>query len=118
MHALRTSVTLARLVLAWFVLTLGLAGVSAVAQPRAMELICTSEGSMRLVVTSSDATTAADSAPMLDCAMCLPSALPWPAQVYPSAAPQPLGYALQPAEAARMAALVGAPLPPRGPPTA
>ena len=41
MHALRNSVSLARLVMAWFALTLGLAIASPLVHPQAMELVCT-----------------------------------------------------------------------------
>jgi hypothetical protein len=43
--------------------------------------------------------------------------LPPAPQRTPSAAPQPLARALQSLVAAHIAALVGAPLPPRGPPS-
>mgnify|MGYP007055625982 FL=1 len=44
MHALRNSVSLARLVMAWFALTLGLAIASPLVHPQAMELVCTAGG--------------------------------------------------------------------------
>ena len=52
----------------------------------------------------------------LDCSMCLAPALPLPPASLAGAQPHPLAAALHPFAAAHIAALVGAPLPPRGPP--
>ena len=52
----------------------------------------------------------------LDCSMCLAPALPLPPVSLAVAQPHPLAAALHPFAAAHIAALVGAPLPPRGPP--
>lgn len=116
MHALRNSVSLARLVMAWFALTLGLAIASPLVHPQAMELVCTAGGSVKLVVVNGEEGPAVSAQHSLDCPLCLAVTLP-PAHVSPSwAQPQPLGRALQPIVSARIASLVGAPLPPRGPP--
>lgn len=115
MHALRNSVSLARLVMAWFALTLGLAIASPLVHPQAMELVCTAGGSVKLVVVNGEEGQAVSAQHSLDCPLCL--AVTPPAHVSPSwAQPQPLGRALQPIVSARIASLIGAPLPPRGPP--
>jgi len=117
MHALRTSSLLARLVLAWFVLTLGVAVASPVVHPMAMEIVCTAGGSMKVVVTSDDGPSAEMGQHTLDCSLCLAATLPLPASRVSLEMPQPLAHALKPLVAAHIAALVGAPLPPRGPPS-
>lgn len=116
MHALRTSTTLARLVLACFWLTLGVAMASPLIAPRAMEMVCSDGGTMKLVVVDHEQDASATGQHLLDCALCLPAFLP--TQIPPTQVrqPQPLAFALTPIEQARIAALVGAPLPPRGPP--
>lgn len=114
MHMLRTSSILARLILAWFVLTVGAAIASPIVHPQAMELICTTGSSVKLVVVGEEATPAGHH--MLDCPLCLHFSAPAPhiqAVVQPR---QPLAHALLPAVAATIAVLAGAPLPPRGPP--
>lgn len=117
MQALRNSVPLARLVMAWFALTLGLAIASPLVRPQAMELVCTAGGSVKLVAVGGEEGQAVSPHHSLDCPLCL-AVTPPPAHVSPSwAQPQPLGRALQPIVSARIAALVGAPLPPRGPPS-
>lgn len=118
MHLLRTSSMLARLILAWFVLTMGAAIASPLVHPQAMELVCTTGSSAKLVVVGDDDPAGNPSAHhALDCPLCLHFSAP-PSQAQPMAAvhPQPLAHALRPIVAATLAALAGAPLPPRGPP--
>ena len=117
MHALRTSSILARLVLALFVLMLGTAIASPIVHPTKTEMVCTTGGVMKMVVTSEDGQTLELGQHTLDCSLCLPAGLPAVPPVISFALPQPLAHALRPEVAAHIAALVGAPLPPRGPPT-
>ncbi len=117
MHALRTYSTLIRLVLAWFALTLGVAMASPIVAPKAMEMICSDGGTMKLIVVDKNGDVVETGQHTLDCAMCLPACLPAPATTRQFTQPQPLAHALTPIEEARIAALVGAPLPPRGPPS-
>lgn len=118
MHLLRRSTLLARLVLAWFVLAVGVAGASPIVQPRAMELVCTASGGVKLVALGSDGEQqVAAEHRSLDCPMCLAATLPPAPHRAPGAPVQPLAHAVQPLAAAHIAALVGAPLPPRGPPS-
>jgi hypothetical protein len=107
---------LARLVLAWFVLSIGVAVASPVVHPRSMELVCSAAGSIKLVVHADDGVQEAGAA-HLDCALCLPGGAPPPLALAP-AMPSllPLGRALQPVEAARIAAATAAPPPARAPP--
>lgn len=117
LHTFRTFKTLTRLVLACFLLTLGVAMASPWVSPKSFEMVCTDGGSMKLVVVDQDGDVAAAGQHTLDCAMCLPASLPAPLvnQIAPQL--QPLAHAMNPVEKARIAALVGAPLPPRGPPS-
>lgn len=116
MNALRTSSMLIRLVLAWFVLTLGVAVASPMVHPQAMEVVCSAGGSMK-VVAIDDGNAVQARLYTLDCPMCLAATLPAPPANVRAELPQPLAYALRPIVAAHIAALVGAPLPPRGPPS-
>ncbi len=113
--SLRTSTTLPRLILAWFVLVLAVAGASPVV--RSMELVCTPDGTMKTVVVGEDGQAQDAGHHTLDCSLCLPAVLPPAHRRAAVDMPQPLAHALLPARAAHIAALVGAPLPPRGPPS-
>ena len=61
MHMFRTSSLLARLILAWFVLTVGVAIASPLVHPQGMELVCTTGGTVKLVVLGDDDDGAMDS---------------------------------------------------------
>ena len=85
MHSLRSSVLLARLLLVWFALTLGVAGASPFINPQSMELVCSTGGEVKLVVTqgsNDDETSKAQALGLhtLDCSLCLATMLP-PTQI-------------------------------------
>lgn len=109
---------LARLILAWFVLTLGVATASPLVHPQAMELVCTAGSTAKLVVLGDEDAPGAPSAfHALDCPLCLHCSAPLPpAQPLSGVRPQPLAHALRWIVAAALPAIAGAPLPPRGPP--
>ena len=103
-------------ILAWFTLSIGLAAASPLIQGQSFELICTSTGSVKMIVKGEDGNSTLG-AGHLDCPMCLPLAAP-PPPVFqlPLLPPSPLAHALQPVESARIASITAAPLPARGPP--
>ncbi len=117
MHALRTSSRLTRLILAWFLLTLGAAIASPIVHPQAMEVVCTTGSNVKLVVVGGDGDAVELGHHTLDCVMCLGAGAPPPQPQAPMGHGEPLAHALTPAVAATLAALVGAPLPARGPPS-
>ena len=106
-----------RWVLLWFMLSLGVAVASPIVHPQAMELVCSSAGSIKVVVHTEDGAQEMGASHM-DCPLCVLTGAPPPAM---SAAsfdlPLPLGRVVQPIPAARLAAATAAPLPARGPPT-
>jgi hypothetical protein len=123
MHHLRTSPFLARLVLAWFLGVVGLAGAAPLIHPQSLELVCGASGAVKLVVVSAagdDETsprTQALGPHGLDCTLCLQLQAP-PPYVSPVALP---GAGLQPAPAGWVDRITGLrwhgpPLPARGPP--
>lgn len=106
----------ARWVFAWFVLSIGVAIASPVVQPMSMELVCSPAGAVKLMVHTDDGAQEMG-AGHLDCALCLPGGAPPPLTVaIDLPTPLPLGHAVQPIEAARIAAATAAPPPARGPP--
>lgn len=117
MHWLRHSTRIARLALAWLVLAVGVAAASPLVHPQAFELVCGAAGEMKLVVTHDDGSVQEMGHHTLDCATCLPAGgPPLVLSMYVPPVQHPLAHAVRPVEAARLAALVGAPLPARGPP--
>jgi hypothetical protein len=116
MQRLRQASFLARLVLAWFALALGVAVASPVVKPNAAQLVCSGSGAMQLVIPAGD-DGQPPSAHTLDCPLCAAVAPPRPV-MDPGSFLQPLGVVVQPIPAARLAARTAAPLPARGPPLA
>lgn len=109
---------LGRSVLAWFALSLGAAIASPLVSPRALELVCSSAGVMKVIVKADDGGAQAMGAAHLDCPICMPlTALPPPASMGAVPPPAPLSHVLRPIAAARIAAATAAPLPARGPPS-
>ena len=106
---------LVRLVLAWFVLTLGAASAAPVVHAGDMQQVC-SDGGVKLVMVERDGAASHGKAHVLDCPLCLPAAVP-PAVIAPGGpVPQPVLGAAQVGIAVHLTASPGAPLPPRGPP--
>ena len=104
-----------RFFLAWFVLTLGVAVAAPVVQPHTAMLIC-SEGGSKMIMVDANGERVTDAGHALDCPLCLPAALPAAfVAVQLPVAPHAV-CARHPFVSAHIAALVGAPLPARGPP--
>ena len=117
MQTLRHARQLARLVLAWFVLSMGVAVASPLVAPQALELVCSGSGAMKLLIKTDAGAKEVAGSHTLDCPLCASHSAPPPVLSLRVEPPQPLAYALQSIPAARIAALTAAPLPPRGPPT-
>lgn len=116
MQFLRTTKPLARFVLLWFVLSLGVAIASPWVNPKPLQLVCSVAGVAKLVAVSDDGAPA-QLAHALDCPLCMGSGAPPPpvqgvtAPLRATADGKPLfGSHHRPRHAA-------APFPARGPPT-
>lgn len=116
MQTLRRAPFLVHLVLAWFVLSLGVAIASPIVKPQATELVCAAGGAMKLIVKSDDGSKEAKNH-TLDCPLCTTLSAPPPVARAQAEAPQALGHALRPVPAAHIAARTAAPPPARGPPS-
>jgi len=116
LQSLRNAHLLARFVLVWFALSIGVAIASPLVKPQAIELVCSGAGVMKVLVKPADGTKEV-AGHTLDCPLCATNSAPPPPVARLSAEPlQPLAHVLQSIPAAHMAALTAAPLPARGPP--
>jgi hypothetical protein len=116
MHVFRHLPQLGRLVLLWFALSLGVAVASPLVHPQEMELVCSSAGSIKVMVKTDDGARQLGASHM-DCPLCaLTGAAPPPAAIQHVEHAQPLGHVVASIPAARLAAATAAPLPARGPP--
>lgn len=116
MHTLRTHTALARLILAWFALTLGAAIASPLVSPKALQLVCSVGAAAKWVVVDAGGDAAPVGQHTLDCPLCLLAAPPSPWAAERAVQPLPPTGAPHPLVAGHTAAPIGAPLPPRGPP--
>jgi hypothetical protein len=116
MQTLRNAHLIARFVLVWFALSVGVAVASPIVKPQAMELICSSAGVMKVLFTSDDGGRDAAS-PALDCPLCAATSAPPPLARLAAEPPQPPADVLPGIAADHLAALTAAPPPARGPPT-
>ena len=116
MQTLRHARRLTRWMLAWFMLSIGVAIASPLVKPQALELICSGSGAMKVLVYTDDGLQVQNQHNSLDCPLCAATGLPPAQSLVLAPAQEALFYALQPVAAARIASRVGAPLPARGPP--
>ncbi|WP_367848436.1 hypothetical protein [Rhodoferax sp. WC2427] len=120
MSRLHSPHTLARRLVRWvllcFALSLGVAIASPLTHPQAMELVCSSGGAVKLLVTAPDGSTQVVSQ-MGDCPLCATAAAPPPTPVNLRVEPpSALSYALRSQPGVHAAHAAAAPLPARGPP--
>ena len=116
MQTLRNAHLLARLVLVWFVLFVGVSVASPLVKPQASQMVCSAMGGMKIVSADDADGDAVKLSSNLDCPLCAQvSAPPSPATLSFDTA-SALAHALRPIASAHIAWLTGSPLPPRGPP--
>jgi len=78
LHTLRTTRTLARAVLLWWCLALGLAAAAPLAQAQGSRMVCSASG-MVVLVDAETGAPASQGTHSLDCALCLFTGAPTPA---------------------------------------
>lgn len=110
-----TTLLIARRVLLWFLLSLGVAIASPLLNPRSIEMVCSGLGLMKLIVHSNDGSTE-QVGHTLDCPLCANLCAPPLAFVPMVAAPSGLTFSALPVEIARLAARLRGPWQARAPP--
>jgi hypothetical protein len=106
-----------RWVLAWFMLSLGVAVAAPLVHPQSLELVCSSAGMVKVVVHTEEGAQESGRLAM-DCALCTVTGAPPPAAgALHAPRPLPLARAVQSIPSARIAAATRSPLPARGPPS-
>lgn len=116
MNAMRHLRSITRLVLVWFVVSIGVAVAAPMLQPTNILLVCSGTGMKALVQTEDDSTTEPGRT-ALDCPLCVTMSAPPPESDVTVQSIHPLAYATQSIPAAHVAARTAAPLPARGPPS-
>ena len=116
LHTLRSTRLLARAVLLWWCLALGLAAAAPLAQAQGSRMVCSAAGLVMLVDADTGA-PASQGTHSLDCALCLFSGAPPPASLAPLLSSTPPHALAAPAGPSALAWRSAAPPPGRGPPT-
>ena len=106
---------LARLVLVWFALFMGVAIASPILNPTETQMVCSSAGGMKMVASGEEGADPLQAANM-DCPLCAPVFLTLQTGATSFDHSSPLAYAFHPIAAALIAARTAPPLPSRGPP--
>jgi hypothetical protein len=115
MQHLRNAHSIARFVLVWFALTIGVAIASPIVNPQAMQLVCSASGGTKVLVANDDGSPAVASH-TLHCPLCAGVGAPPPVVSVKFDPVQPLAYVLQPIASTHIASATAAPMPARGPP--
>jgi hypothetical protein len=115
LHHLRRTRWLAALLLAWFVLFVGAAAAAPLMQAGPTATLCSASGIVK-GISGPDGEASAQRQHSIDCVLCCFTADAPPVPLRWVSPEQALGHALQSIPAAHIAAITGAPLPPRGPP--
>ena len=107
---------LARLVLAWYVLFVGVSVLASTLQPKTMDVVCSSMGIMKLVVQGEEGETQVRSS--MDCPLCAHAtpALPPPTLADLAHVPDARAHIVRRLPEAVLIARTAPPLPSRGPP--
>jgi hypothetical protein len=117
LQSLRNAHRLARFVLVWFALFIGVAIATSIVKPQALHLICSGTGVIKLLPSNGGDPAQTSAHHTLDCPFCPGNSAPPPAAVHlvTQTIQMPTGVR-QSTPATHIAPTTAAPLPARGPP--
>ena len=115
MQHLRNAHLLARFVLVWFALSIGVAIASPLVKPQSVQLVCSASGAVKVIADGGGDDTGA-LRNTLDCPLCAAVSAPPPQPSLQVPAPMGLSYAQQQRVDTQQPRRSAAPFPPRGPP--
>jgi hypothetical protein len=117
MYKAATHKLIARLVLVWFALFIGVAIASPILNPTETQMVCSSAGGMKMVAAGEEGTEGeAKLTVNMDCPLCAHVVVPFQSGSTTFDHASPLAHSLHPVAAAIIAAQTAPPLPSRGPP--
>ena len=116
MQTLRNAQLLARLVLVWFVLFVGVSVASPLVNTQASQMVCSATGGMQMVNLDDGFGDASKPSGTMDCPLCTQVSAPPSPLVFNFETISVLAHAMRSIPSAHIARVTGPPLPPRGPP--
>ncbi len=118
MQSLRNARLIARFVLVWFALSIGVAIASPAIQPQKLQLVCSAAGAVKIVADAGDDGTGTPLPHTLDCPLCAVLSAPPPQWSLDVAPAMGLSYAWHGLVSDESQGGSAAAFAPRGPPTA
>ncbi len=115
MQTLRNAQLIARFVLVWFALSIGVAVASPMVHPEGMQLVCSGAGAMKVVVNGDDGPQSSISH-TLDCPLCASISVPPTTEIVSLSHAAPRTFGTPEAAEKHFLFVSAAPPPARGPP--
>ena len=115
MYLPHTARLIARWVLVWLALSLGVAIASPLVNPQTTQMVCSGAGAMKLMVLNDEGSSEWGTL-TLDCPLCAHLGAPPPVLTWGTEPPFELAFSLLPLEVARIASLLRGPCQARAPP--
>lgn len=117
MHTLRNAHLIARFVLVWFALSIGVAIASPLVNPQGMQLVCSGSGTLKILSVDAGGKATTHSSHTLECPLCANISAPPPLEEIGFTAAPPLAFGLPEQDAGTYAPRLTTPPPARGPPS-
>jgi hypothetical protein len=117
MQTLRNAHLIARFVLVWFALSIGVAIASPMVNPQGLQLVCSGSGSMKVISSDANGKTTPASSHTLDCPLCASISAPPPLEIIVFSAVSPRAYSAPVHDTGGFTPVLATPPPARGPPS-
>jgi hypothetical protein len=117
MQTLRNAHLIARFVLVWFALSLGVAIASPMVNPHSVQLVCSGMGSMKVISADAAGKTTPAGSHTLDCPLCASISAPPPLGIIGLSAAAPLAHSVPARDTGSFTPVLATPPPARGPPS-
>jgi hypothetical protein len=117
MQTLRSAHLIARFVLVWFALSIGVAIASPMVNPQSLQLICSGSGSMKVVSIDASGKATTTTSHTLDCPLCASISAPPPLEIIGFSAVAPRTFSAPVQDTGRFTPVLATPPPARGPPS-
>jgi hypothetical protein len=116
MQTLRNAHLIARFVLVWFALSIGVAIASPMVNPQSMQLVCSGTGSMKVISVDAAGKSSPTVHHTLDCPLCASISAPPPLEIVGFSAVAPRTYLIPEQVTGSFTPVLATPPPARGPP--
>jgi hypothetical protein len=117
MQTLRNAHLIARFVLVWFALSIGVAIASPMVNPQSMQLVCSGSGSMKVISIDAAGKSTSTVSHTLDCPLCASISAPPPVAIISFSSVTPRSNLVPVQDTGSFTPVLATPPPARGPPS-